>query len=359
MQAMAVMAAMAKTPGNAAQAAGKGGEDAAAEGDFAALLTAQIGDGKGSVLEAEALLDGQALEPVLADVAAQQAPAVLPDPNAVTSDSLLSLAGIVMPLYPAVAPQAAPAGLLVPASGKRLEGVQAGAEMAARLDAEHPGANPAALDSGPVAEFAVDGKLLPQNRLESNVDGLNFPLLSSESRHMPEVPLAAQSALMAASHAAVAEGKPLTVSPSALQAPVGSPAWGDGLGQKVVWMAGQQVQVAELHLNPPHLGPMEVRLSVSGDQVSALFVSAQPAVREAIEAAMPRLREMFADGGMTLGNATVGSDSLSQQQPGREGQANSSRQPDFPDMGGLRPPPGGGGVISLRQDGSGMVDLFA
>jgi len=146
-----------------------------------------------------------------------------------------------------------------------------------------------------------------------------------------------------------------------VQALIGSAGWGDAMGQKVVWMASQQQQVAELHLNPPHLGPMEVRLTINNDQVTALFVSHQPAVREAIEAAMPRLREMFADSGMMLGNAMVSSDSLPQQQAsGQDDQTSGSlRRPDYPFAVDGSAPGSMRGVLPLRGDGRGLVDLFA
>lgn len=100
---------------------------------------------------------------------------------------------------------------------------------------------------------------------------------------------------------------------------VGSAEWSGVVGEKVVWMASQRHQVAELHLNPPNLGPLEVRLTISNDQASALFVSHHIAVREAIEMALPRLREMLADNGIMLGNVTVGSESFGQQQASERG----------------------------------------
>ncbi|MBX9811473.1 MAG: flagellar hook-length control protein FliK, partial [Burkholderiales bacterium] len=98
---------------------------------------------------------------------------------------------------------------------------------------------------------------------------------------------------------------------------VGAKGWDDALAQKVVWLVSERQQVAELHLNPPHLGPLEVRVSVAPDQngiANAQFASPHAAVREAIEAAMPRLREILAESGITLGNTTVGNDSFRQQQ---------------------------------------------
>lgn len=90
-----------------------------------------------------------------------------------------------------------------------------------------------------------------------------------------------------------------------ISTPLGSSGWADDFSQKISWMSTQQNQVAELHLNPPDLGPLDVVLKVSDNQATALFTSPHGAVREAVENALPKLREMLADNGIMLGNATV------------------------------------------------------
>jgi flagellar hook-length control protein FliK len=93
--------------------------------------------------------------------------------------------------------------------------------------------------------------------------------------------------------------------PQLIGAPLGSAAWPEEFSQKIVWMGTQQNQVAELQLNPPNLGPLNVVLKISDNQASVLFTSPHGAVRDSIENALPKLREMLADNGITLGNATV------------------------------------------------------
>ena len=88
---------------------------------------------------------------------------------------------------------------------------------------------------------------------------------------------------------------------------VGTPGWDQALGQKVVWMVAGAQQSATLSLNPPDLGPLQIVLNVSNSQATATFTAAQPEVRQALEAALPRLREMLGDAGIQLGQATVGS----------------------------------------------------
>jgi flagellar hook-length control protein FliK len=92
----------------------------------------------------------------------------------------------------------------------------------------------------------------------------------------------------------------------------GSSGWTNAFSQRVVLAVGRNDQLAEIRVNPPHLGPVEVTLSLSGDDkriATVHFAANHASVREAIESAIPRLREMFNEAGISLGNATVGSES--------------------------------------------------
>jgi len=106
---------------------------------------------------------------------------------------------------------------------------------------------------------------------------------------------------------------------------VGTPTWDQQLGQKVVWMAAGGDQSATLTLNPPDLGPVQVVLTVTNDQADAAFMSAQPEVRQALEAAMPRLREMMSEAGIAFGNATVSAGTPEQQHNGERAASGERR----------------------------------
>ena len=106
---------------------------------------------------------------------------------------------------------------------------------------------------------------------------------------------------------------------------VGTPAWDQQLGQKVVWMAAGGDQSATLTLNPPDLGPLQVVLTVTNDQADAAFMSAQPEVRQALEAAMPRLREMMSEAGIAFGSATVSAGTPEQQNQGERAASGERR----------------------------------
>lgn len=144
-------------------------------------------------------------------------------------------------------------------------------------------------------------------------------------------------------------------SQTTIAAPLGSSAWPTEFTQKVSWISTQQSQVAQLHLNPPDLGPMSVVLSITDNQATALFTSPHSAVREAIENAMPKLRESMAENGIMLGNATV-----SDQPPPRDGNASNFMSQRNRTESGIAPtaaPP----ITPLApvRTHNGMVDTFA
>ncbi|MBP6654580.1 MAG: flagellar hook-length control protein FliK [Propionivibrio sp.] len=147
--------------------------------------------------------------------------------------------------------------------------------------------------------------------------------------------------------------------PLAVHANIRDQSWSSEFSQKIVWLATADKQSAQLTLNPPQMGPIEISLSVDKGSASASFVSANQEVRDAIETALPRLREMFASAGIQLGQTNVSSESFRQQS---ENPAASRARSQ---AGGDNDILAGGSVESLTsrgfhgQAGNGLVDLFA
>lgn len=148
------------------------------------------------------------------------------------------------------------------------------------------------------------------------------------------------------------------VDPSSRLAPsVGTAAWGQALGEKLVWMAAGNQQTASITLNPPNLGPLQIVVNVSNDQATANFFAAQPEVRQAIESAFPKLREMMNEAGIQLGQTTVSAETPRQQDaPQRETPRGA---PGFAEGGNRSADPVVQHTVPLRQGGRGLVDTFA
>jgi flagellar hook-length control protein FliK len=139
----------------------------------------------------------------------------------------------------------------------------------------------------------------------------------------------------------------------AIEAPVRGPMFPQELGERIVWLSARQGQMADIALNPPHLGPLEVKLSLSGGEAGAQFFSPHPQVREAIEAALPRLREMLAEAGVTLGQAQVREESFSRQESLAQG---DGRQGVVGHEDGVQGGQSAG--LEVRGMGLGLVDVY-
>jgi len=137
---------------------------------------------------------------------------------------------------------------------------------------------------------------------------------------------------------------------------VGTPAWNQSVGQKLVWMIGSEQQSASLTLNPPDLGPLQVVLSVSSTQANASFYSSQPEVRQALEAALPKLREMLGEAGIQLGQANVSAGTPQQQGSYGEQQASSRGLSHRSDSAVLPATPVSNSTRIVRD---GLIDTFA
>ena len=99
---------------------------------------------------------------------------------------------------------------------------------------------------------------------------------------------------------------------------LGQNAWETNLGSRLQMMVGGNVQTAEIRLDPPELGALDIKIKITNDIASVHITSPHAQVRDALETAVPKLREMFADSGVALGDVNVGQESFAQQENTRE-----------------------------------------
>ena len=91
-----------------------------------------------------------------------------------------------------------------------------------------------------------------------------------------------------------------------IEVPVRDQAWGSQLGDRVLMMAGSKTQTAEIRLTPAEMGPVRVQVSVEDGNANLTFQAQHAVTRDAIEQALPRLRELLAENGITLSQTSVG-----------------------------------------------------
>lgn len=143
---------------------------------------------------------------------------------------------------------------------------------------------------------------------------------------------------------------------AAVHPPVGSPDWGQAMNQQVLFAAQGQQQCATLHLNPPQLGPLEVHLQLHDGQIQAQFVSPHAVVRQAVEAALPQLRDLFTGAGLSLMQTSV---STQGGQGERQQQTRAQRSaPGLAAIGETGTQPTGATAMSPLRWQQGMVNTY-
>jgi len=124
---------------------------------------------------------------------------------------------------------------------------------------------------------------------------------------LADTPLRAEAVTAAGTSPAAQASSPATSALPTLSVntPLAQGDWDQAVGERIQWMVNRKMQGAQIKLNPAQLGPMEVRIQVQNDQASIQFSSAHSVVREALEAALPRLRELFDASGVELVDVDV------------------------------------------------------
>lgn len=194
---------------------------------------------------------------------------------------------------------AKPLGLVADADGKiSLETTETHLTNAMPRTSEMPASNPTGTAINPLT-----ADILPNNNEPAKVAG---DALQNAGTNFSSA-LAAQEKIH--SNAATR-----TDNSQNIGVPVNDPRWAQQMGERVVWLARGDVQSAQINITPPQMGPIQINISLNGDQMSAHFVAANAEVRQALDEAMPRLREMLSGAGINLGQANVGSQTPQQQQ---------------------------------------------
>ncbi|HEX5793261.1 MAG TPA: flagellar hook-length control protein FliK, partial [Rheinheimera sp.] len=98
------------------------------------------------------------------------------------------------------------------------------------------------------------------------------------------------------------------------------------LRERVSLMVRQNIQVAEIRLDPAGLGQMQIKIDMQQEQASVQFVVQQPQAKEALEQQMPRLREMLQQQGIVLSDGNVQQQSQQQERQLAQRDSNGGKQ---------------------------------
>jgi flagellar hook-length control protein FliK len=164
---------------------------------------------------------------------------------------------------------------------------------------------------------------------------------------------AAGAAQLGVNPTAVADA---TTAPPTLKVAAGveTREFGHGLADRVSWMVDNNLNGAKLQVNPPQLGPIEVRIAVQGGHAQVWLTSHSAVTRDALESSSSKLREML--GAQGFGQVSVDISQRSYQdrsaysQP-YESMPSASRSPSTAAVQST--------TSSLARISSGAVDAYA
>lgn len=218
------------------------------------------------------------------------------------------------------------------------------------------------------------GQQMQQDRSAQFSGGMDFKLLREQlAANTVKVDTSSVSAAKGASVEAAPDGdaqprlNALTQTSQALgqakagvvsasvQTPVNSADWGQAMSQRIMWLVNRGISAAELQLNPRDLGPVDVRISVTGEHTTVHFSSQHAAVRDVLESNVVRLREMLESSGLDLADVNVSDQSHSEQAQTNDrdasGGAGTAENDGFENSDGS--------VITQTIESDGLVDFYA
>lgn len=208
--------------------------------------------------------------------------------------------------------------------------LEVGAQGQAATQQLSPGAVAAERSTSPGfanALAAFSGDAMPSE--ESPGEGLDVELLGEGLESLPEtretqVDARAEAVANKLSALSQAIGQQNTVNQRlplvpGLPVQMNHAGMSEAVVDRVMWLSSQSLKSAEIQLDPAELGRLEVRIELNKDQAAQVtFVSPNANVRDQLEGQAHRLREMFAQQGMSQLDVNVSDQSARGSQSGAD-----------------------------------------
>ena len=267
-----------------------------------------------------AVADAAPLKVILARIAAVKSPSSDSQPAADAEDAATAAAPLAAPAAPVVA--ATDLGITGSAAdaARAAAAVVAGSAPAAVAPDAAPDAGTSAADTGlgqTAATLAASqdaaAATLTAAAVKAAAAAVTATVISSATAqdkhgHPGDASPAAgaSSGLADPTQVGMNSSTPPDASPAAtmnVSPHVEAPEFGQGVAERVSWMLDNNVSSAKLQVNPPQLGPIEVRIALQGGHAQVWLTSHSAVTRDALESSSPKLREAL--GAQGFGQVSV------------------------------------------------------
>jgi flagellar hook-length control protein FliK len=128
--------------------------------------------------------------------------------------------------------------------------------------------------------------------------------------------------------------------------------FGQGVADRVALMMDGNLTSARLQVNPPALGPIEVRIALQGGHAQVSFLSHSAVTRDALESSSSKLREMLGSQGFSQVSVDISQRSFQERSPHSQAYATApSIGDDVPAVAQAS--------LSMSRSASGLLDAYA
>ncbi len=112
-----------------------------------------------------------------------------------------------------------------------------------------------------------------------------------------------------------------------ISASANSQQWGDALGERVSFLINQKLNNAEIRIDPPHLGKLDIQIHIKDDSAHVVIHTQHAQTRDLVESSSLRLREILQDAGYSNVDVNVSHrDSSSNQNASGDSQSGANSE---------------------------------
>jgi flagellar hook-length control protein FliK len=160
----------------------------------------------------------------------------------------------------------------------------------------------------------------------------------------------AAAQLLSSANSSVSDSSPAPT--LKVSAGVDSAEFGQGVADGVGVMMDGNLSSAKMQVNPPALGPIEVRIALQAGHAQVWFTSHSAVTRDALESSAPKLREMLGAQGFGQVSVDISQRSFQDRSPQRRGyEAVTATSTDAPTPVDTR--------SAVSRAASGLLDAYA
>lgn len=106
-------------------------------------------------------------------------------------------------------------------------------------------------------------------------------------------------------------------------------AWGEAFGKQLMSNAVAGLEKTTIQVNPEHLGPLEISITMNKEQAQVMVLAANPQARDIVEHHLPALSRMMEQAGLQLADAQVSSQQQGQNQGQEQGRRTAQQHQEL------------------------------